>query len=71
MRHLLPHIDSKYMIAIITVNLIKPLIHLFFGTKGFDDAQSSQRFLDLTHGVAPETLCLDAILFKFTTDNSH
>ena len=47
------------------------MVHLLLSTEGLDDAQSAQCFFHLTHGVAPESLRLDALCFQLSAHIAH
>ena len=71
MSHLLPNIYPHNIITISAVHFVKTHIHLLFSTKRLDDAQATQRFLHLTHCVAPQCLCLNRVLFQLSPHIPH
>ena len=71
MRQLLANVHLHDVVSVGAVHLVKSRIHLIFGTEGLDNAQSAQRFLHLTHGVAPQRLGLNGVLFKPSAHIPH
>ena len=71
MRQLLANVYLHDVVSVGTIYLVEPYIHLLFCTEGLDDAQSTQCFFHLTHGVAPQRLRLDGVLFKLSANIPH
>ena len=67
----LAHSNFVSCIAQLVAALLEAVHHLVFGNKGFDDAQSAERFFQLRHGVAPFTLCFQRLAFQLLTDFPH
>ena len=68
---LLSDVHAHDVVAVAAVDAVKALVHLFFRTEGFNNAQSAQCLLDLAHGVAPQSLCRHAARFELTADKAH
>ena len=71
MRQLLANVYLHDVVSVGTIYLVKPYIHLLFCAEGLDNAQSPQCFFHLTHGVAPQRLRLDGVLFKLSAYITH
>ena len=71
MCHRLPDVHAHDVVAVGRVGAVETLVHRLLGTERLDDAQSAERLLHLAHRVAPQGLCLDALLLQLTSDQSH
>ena len=58
-------------ISIVIAALIETLFHLLLGNESLDDAQATQRLLQLGHRVAPLALCLERLPLQFLTYSTH
>ena len=67
----LAYVHPHDVVAVVRVHAVEALVHLLLGTEGLDDAQSAQRFLYLTHRVAPQGLRLDALPLQLAAHNAH
>ena len=71
MGHRLTDVHPHDVVTIGRVDTVKAGVHLPLGTESLDDTQTAQRFLHLTHRVAPQSLCLDTLLFQLTAYDAH
>ena len=71
MRQLLPHIHAHELLAVCGVHTVEACIHLLLGAERLDDAQSAERLLHLTHGIAPQVLRFLGVLLQLTAHGSH
>ena len=71
MRHRLPHVHPRDVVAIGRIHAVEALVHLLLGAECLDNAQTAERFLDLAHRVAPQRLRLHRLLLQFLADQAH
>ena len=71
MRHLLTGVHPLYVVAVFVVYAGELIVHLTLRVECLDDAQSSEGFLDNTHRVAPQRLCLHGVLLQFSAYITH
>ena len=71
MSQLLTGVHPKNVLTIFGVDTIILVVHLLLSIECLDDAQPTQRFFHHAHGITPQCLCLDGILFQLASDEAH
>ena len=71
MRHRLPHVHPRNVVAIGRIHAVEALVHRLLGAESLDNPQSAERFLHLTHRVAPQRLRLHRLRLQLLANQAH